>query len=280
MNTAIKIAIGFIAGAACGGAGVYFGLRKKFSEAAQAEINEYRDIARKRVQAADDYVAEKLNEKEAREYAEICNANCDFVDYTSYFKDHSEETVQVDVTGIKDELNALSKEVNDKDFDKHMSEREFPNEDDEDDDEPDWEEVSNEERLKIQERARVNNVPPYPIDEDDFMNERMWYSKICLTWYTGDGFLTDDQDDIMREEEIDTCLGGHEYEGWLEDSDICFVRNDALAIDYEICKVHTSFSEVYPNDTEVVSDSNGKLIAGENEYIAKDSKEGPVISIN
>lgn len=265
MHTPIKIVIGFIAGAACGGAGVYFGLRKKFSEAAQAEIDEYRDIARKRVQAAEDYVAEKLNEKEAKEYAELCDANCNFVDYTSYFKDHSDETVQVDVAGIKDELNALSKEVHDKDFDKHMSEREFPDdEDDEDDDEPDWEEVSNEERLKIQERARVNNVPPYPIDEDDFMNERMWYSKICLTWYTGDGFLTDDQDDIMREEEIDTCLGGHEYEGWFEDSDICHVRNDALAIDYEICKVHTSFSEVYPNDTEVI----------------KDSEEGPVININ
>lgn len=261
MHTPIKIVIGFIAGAACGGAGVYFGLRKKFSEAAQAEIDEYRDIARKRIQDANDYVAEKLNEKEAKEYAELCDGNCDFVDYTSYFKDHSDETVQVDVVGIKDELNALSKEVNDKDFDKHMSEREFPDDEVDEDDEPDWEEVSNEERLKIQERARVNNVPPYPIDEDDFMNERMWYSKICLTWYTGDGFLTDDQDDIMREEEIDTCLGGHEYEGWFEDSDICHVRNDVLAIDYEICKVHTSFSEVYPNDTEV-------------------GEEGPVININ
>ena len=274
MHTPIKIVIGFIAGAACGGAGVYFGLRKKFSEAAQAEIDEYRDIARKRIQDANDYVAEKLNEKEAREYAELCDGDCDFVDYTSYFKDHSDETVQVDVAGIKDELNALSKEVHDKDFDKHMSEREFP------DDEPDWEEVSNEERIKIQERARVNNIPPYPIGEDDFMNDRMWYSKICLTWYTGDGFLTDDQDDIMREEEIDTCLGGHEYEGWFENSDICYVRNDALAIDYEICKVHTSFSEVYPKDTEVVSDFKGKLIVSENEYITKSDEEGPVIHIN
>lgn len=263
MHTAIKVALGFITGVACGGSGVYFGLRKKFSEAAQKEIGEYRDIARKRVQAADDFVAEKLSEKEAQEYADICEDNGNFIDYTSYFKEHSEDQVKVDAVSIKDELNTLSKAVRDNDFDKHMAERESP--DESDGEEPDWDEVDNEERLKIQERARTNHVPPYPIDEEDFENERQWYSKISLTWYTGDGFVTDDQDDIMREEEIDECIGGREFEGWFEDSDVCYVRNDILAIDYEICKANMNFSEVYPKDTETEEET---------------ATDGPVIHIS
>ena len=278
MNTTIKVALGFAIGAACGGGGVYLWLRKKFEDETQAEIDEYRRIARKRIQAAEDYVADKLDEKEAEEYIRMCDENDGaFTDYTSYFDSHSGKHVEIDTTSIKSELNKLSREVHDDGFDSHMAEREHP-EDDEADEDDIHDMLDSAERLRILNEARANDIQPYFIDEDDFTNDRSWYSKICLTWYTGDGFVTDDQDDIIPDDEVDRILGGRDFEKWFDkdprDPDVCHVRNDVLAIDYEICRANSSYSEVYPEDLEPATDEGSHSI--EDPYPGS----GPVIRIS
>lgn len=250
MHAAIKVGIGFVLGVAAGGSGVYFGLRKKFSEEAQKAIDEYRDIARRRVQAADDFVADKLSEKEAQEYVDICEENGEFIDYTSYFDEKSEDSVKVDTKSIHDELNKLSREVHDKDFDSHMAERESPEEDEEEEDI--YEASISDARISAQEEARENGVKPYLIESSEFYNTKHWYSKISITWYMGDEFVCDDQDDIMTETEIEDCLGGYDWKEWFDkdsnDPDVCHVRNDAKGIDYEICRTPDRYSDVYPEE--------------------------------
>lgn len=251
MNTAIKVALGFAAGGVSGGVGVYLWLRKRFEDETRAEIDEYRRIARKRIRAAEEYVTDKLDEKEAEEYIRMCDEGEEtFTDYTSYFDSHSDKHVEIDTTSIKSELNKLSREVRDDGFDLHMAEREHPEEDEEEI----CDMLDDAERLRIQNEARANDIQPYFIDEDDFTNERTWYSKICLTCYTGDGFVTDDQDDIIPDDEVDRILGGRDFERWFgkdpRDPDVCYVRNDVLAVDYEICRANSSYSEVYPEDLE------------------------------
>lgn len=275
MNTAIKVAIGFVTGAVCGGGGAYLWLRKRFEEETQAEIDEYREIARKRIRAAEDYVAEKLDEKNAEEYIRMCDEDDSFTDYTSYFDSDLDERVQVDTASIHDELNKLSREVHDKDFDSHMAEREYP------EDDSDEEEIcgmlDSAEKLRIQNEARANNIQPYFIDEEDFTSERTWYSKVSLTWYMGDGFVTDDRDEIIPDEEVDRILGGRDFENWFgkdpSDPDVCHVRNDILAIDYEICKASTSYSEVYPEDLKAEETVSNGI---EDPYPGR----GPVIRIS
>ena len=61
MNTGIKMFISFGVGLFTGGVGAYFLMREKFSKEAQDAIDEYREIARNRVRAADEFVKVKLD---------------------------------------------------------------------------------------------------------------------------------------------------------------------------------------------------------------------------
>ena len=233
MNTIVKVALGFVAGAVTGGVGTYFGLRSRFARETQKEINEYREIARQRIRAANEFVDKMTKEEKKSEeaYDKAANSYDKFVDYTSYYDEER--------CNLRDELNAVSQAVKDEDFDKHMAEREYPEEDEEDLDE----ELDNEEKIESLRKAREDQKTPYIIDAAAFHNTQQWYEKITLTYFEGNDVLTDDREDPIDNPEE---LVGTDYKKFFgideNEPDIVMIRNDCNGCDYEICRVPASYA--------------------------------------
>lgn len=232
MNTIVKVALGFVAGAVTGGVGTYFGLRSKFARETQKEINEYREVARQRIRAANEFVDKMTKEEKKSEeaYDKAANSYDKFVDYTSYYDEER--------CNLRDELNTVSQAVKDEDFDKHMAEREHPEEDEEDLDE----ELDNEEKIESLRKAREDQKLPYPIGAAAFHNTQQWYEKITLTYFEGNDVLTDDREDPIDNPEE---LVGTDYKKFFgideNEPDIVMIRNDCNGCDYEICRVPASY---------------------------------------
>ena len=248
MNTGIKVLVSFGVGVATGGIGAYFLMRNKFSKEAQEAIDEYREIARNRVQFANEFVKEKLNKKDQEEYEDICTNDPEFTDYTKFSKD---AVVTEKAKNIREELNKLSQAVHDDSFDEHFAEREHPEDDISDEEFEEMEEINDYEenlaRIDEMAAAKENSVAPYFIEGSEFHNSKQWYDKISLNYYEGDDTLTDDRDDeILRNEWIDIC--GEDFRDWFgrdeDDPDIVFVRNDQRGTDYEICRVLGRYTDV------------------------------------
>ena len=230
MNTIVKVAIGFVAGAVTGGVGTYFGLRSKFARETSKEINEYRELARQRIRAANEFVDKMTKEekKSEEDYDKAANSYDKFVDYTSYYDGDCD---------LRDELNAVSKAVKDEDFDKHMAEREYPEEEDLE------EELDNEEKIESLHKAREDQKLPYIIEAAAFHNTQQWYEKITLTYFEGNDILTDDREDPIDNPEELVGVDYKKFFGIDEDEpDIVFVRNDCNGCDYEICRVPASYA--------------------------------------
>lgn len=231
MNTVVKVAIGFVAGAVTGGVGTYFGLRSKFARETQKEINEYREVARQRIRAANEFVDKvtKEDKKSEEDYDKAANSYDKFVDYTSYYDGD-----------IRDELNTVSQAVNDKSFDQHMAEREFPEDDEEDLDE----ELDNEEKVEALRKAREDQKLPYPISAAEFHNTQQWYEKITLTYFEGNDVLTDDREDPIDNPEEFVGTDYKKFFGMIDENepDIVMIRNDCNGCDYEICRVPASYA--------------------------------------
>lgn len=233
MNTIVKVALGFVAGAVTGGVGTYFGLRSRFARETQKEINEYREVARQRIRAANEFVDKMTKEEKKSEeaYDKAANSYDKFVDYTSYYDEER--------CNLRDKLNAVSQAVKDEDFDKHMAEREYPEEDEEDLNE----ELDNEEKIENLHKAREDQKVPYPISAAEFHNTQQWYEKITLTYFEGNDVLTDDREDPIDNPEE---LVGTDYKKFFgideNEPDIVMIRNDCNGCDYEICRVPASYA--------------------------------------
>ena len=232
MNTIVKVALGFVAGAVTGGVGTYFGLRSRFARETQNEINEYREVARQRIRAANEFVDKMTKEKKKSEedYDKVANSYDKFIDYTSYYDEER--------CDLRSELNAVSQAVKDDAFDEHMAEREYPEEDEDLD-----EELDNEEKIESLRKAQEDQKVPYIIDAAAFHNTQQWYEKITLTYFEGNDVLTDDREDPIDNPEELVGVDYKKFFGIDEDEpDIIFVRNDCNGCDYEICRVPASYA--------------------------------------
>lgn len=231
MNTVVKVAIGFVAGAVTGGVGTYFGLRSRFARETQKEINEYREVARQRIRAANEFVdkATKEEKKSEEDYDKAANSYDKFVDYTSYYDG--------EYCDLRNELNVVSQAVKDDAFDKHMAEREHPEEDLD-------EEFDNEEKVEALRKAREDQKLPYPIGAAEFYNTQQWYEKITLTYFEGNDVLTDDREDPIDNPEELVGTDYKKFFGMIDEneSDIIMIRNDCNGCDYEICRVPASYA--------------------------------------
>lgn len=92
---------------------------------------------------------------------------------------------------------------------------------------------------------------PYVILQAEYTDENLEFSKVSLTWYTGDKVLADERDSPLR----DISIAGEFHDKFgvdSEDEDIVFVRNEALTLDMEITRKEGSFREIvlgYGNPT-------------------------------
>ncbi len=84
---------------------------------------------------------------------------------------------------------------------------------------------------------------PYVISLNEFTDEHPEYDKISLKMFS-DGILIDDDERIFDEPEEYLGRSWTECFGiGSEDEDIVFVRNEGLAIDYEILRIEETYSE-------------------------------------
>ena len=83
---------------------------------------------------------------------------------------------------------------------------------------------------------------PYVISPDDY-GENDNYMQISLVYYSGDGVLADDEDEVIKD--IEDIVGEDftEHFGEYEDDSV-FIRNDRQRCDYEILRDNRSFSDV------------------------------------
>lgn len=99
------------------------------------------------------------------------------------------------------------------------------------------------------EKEGGNDMAPYVISPDEF--DSIGYSTSNLTYYA-DGVLVDDYDDEVIED-VEDLIGPDALNSFGEyEEDSVFVRDDALGIDYEICKDTRNYTDVvcvdYPEE--------------------------------
>lgn len=268
MKPFVGTLLGFVGGVAVGGIATYFGMKAKFEKHANDVIREYREYSNGRIQKAQNELnkiiaSEKTDEEE---YKKKVASEPEFEDYTAYSHNNTSEDdnglsrgiseplkgISVDsAKAIKADMDALSRDVHDCDFDEHMAEREAPEEDISEYDE------AMEFNKQMCEEALAEGYSDFPrmISASEMLNQKQWYSKVTLTYYAGDDVLADDQDEPL-EDPMD-IIGEHfkEFFGMNEDEpDIIYVRNDDRESDYEVAKVETSYGDRYPTESVSISD--------------------------
>lgn len=81
-------------------------------------------------------------------------------------------------------------------------------------------------------------IPPKKFGDCD-------YETITLTYYQGDDVLADDADEPILDVEDVVGIDSFDHFGENEDDpDVVYVRNDAMKVDYEICRNADSYAEV------------------------------------
>lgn len=102
------------------------------------------------------------------------------------------------------------------------------------------------------EEGGVNNMlnsKPHIIEPDEF-GETFDYSTVSLTHYE-DGVLTDEDDEIIEETDIEGMVGKDYFTHFGEyEDDSVFIRNDYLKTDYEILRDYRNYRDVHPSDPE------------------------------
>lgn len=200
----------FVTGLVIGSVVTYVVVKDKFEKIAQEEIDSVKEVFGRRVEKEADKKVEKIAEKEVEKIRKEYNKYDNLAkNYTSYSENKPEEN----------------------------------------DEEDDVEEVceNNEDGVEIFEVERASNSDrPYVIDPWDFGGED-GYDTITLNYYA-DGVLTDDDNNVIEDEEIDDIVGKDfaEHFGEYEKDCVC-VRNDRLKTDYEICRDLIEYSTLLSN---------------------------------
>ena len=91
------------------------------------------------------------------------------------------------------------------------------------------------------EKEEPDMVKPYIISPGEVGDSD--YPIISLTYYEGDGVLTNDQDEVISN--VDELVGEDfaDHFGEYEDDSV-FVRNEEQEVDYEILKDYRSYAEI------------------------------------
>lgn len=203
----------FVTGLVIGSVVTYVVVKDKFEKIAQEEIDSVKEVFGRRVEKEADKKVEKIAEKEVEKIRKEYNDYSSLTkNYTSYSKNETEED---DCAQVEEDDDCAN--------------------------------VEDEDGVEIFEVERASNSDrPYVIDPWDFGGED-GYETITLNYYA-DGVLTDDDDDVIEDEEIDDIVGKDfaEHFGEYEKDCVC-VRNDRLKTDYEICRDLIEYSTLLSN---------------------------------
>lgn len=90
---------------------------------------------------------------------------------------------------------------------------------------------------EISEKDKRNRTEeaPYILEKEEFFRNDSEYTQSTLTYYAGDGILTDSRDDIIDEVDVTVGQGNLDNFGYGSgDPKVLYVRNDALDLEFEI----------------------------------------------
>lgn len=200
----------FVTGLVIGSVVTYVVVKDKFEKIAQEEIDSVKEVFGRRVKKEADKKVEKIAEKEVEKIRKEYNDYGSLTkNYTSYSKNETEEDDCAQV------------------------------------EEDDCAQVEDGVELFEVERAS-NSDRPYVIDPWDFGGEE-GYDTVTLNYYADD-VLTDSDNNVIEDEDIDDFVGADfaEHFGEYEKDCVC-VRNDRLKIDYEICRDIIKYSTLLLN---------------------------------
>ena len=84
---------------------------------------------------------------------------------------------------------------------------------------------------------------PVIITEEDYSERELYFDKLEMDYYLGDGALVDENDELV---EVEDVLGYDILEGFINDEteDTIYIRNAARSADYMIRKVAGNFGEI------------------------------------
>lgn len=261
MKPLVGALLGFVGGVAVGGIATYFGMKAKFEKHTNDVIREYREYSNDRIQKTQSELNKIIAHAkfDEEEYKKMVASEPEFEDYTSYAHNSASNSdikasrgISVNsAKAIKADMDALSRDVHDCDFDEHMAEREAPEEDISEYDEA----LVFDKQMHEEALSEGYSDFPRTISASEMVNQKQWYSKVTLTYYAGDDVLADDQDEPL--EDPKDIIGEYfkEFFGMNEDEpDIIYVRNDDRESDYEVAKVETSYGDRYPTESVSISD--------------------------
>ena len=98
--------------------------------------------------------------------------------------------------------------------------------------------------IPIQEKRNRTEEAPYILEKDEYMASDLNYTQSTVTYYAGDGVLTDSREDII--EDVDMTVGEDNLKRFGHgsgDAKVVYVRNDRLEIDFEILKSEGKYSK-------------------------------------
>ena len=265
MRMEVKIALGVLSGLITGagiGSGItYFVMKERNIRQIDKECEDLREFYEEKLAGyskKEPSIIEEAEVKETtphistRDYDEV-KGHESFTDYTNSYM--SNEKHVSDISKMKDDLDRLNKEIHDDDLDKHMADREYP-EDDISDDESEDEaayresESENDERAAERENAIREGRAPYFIELSEYVNSKQWYNKITWDYYEEDADFVDERGNIVSDEDRDTYIPEN-FELYVtehpDEGDVIRFRNDIRETDVEVC-ITSGHYEVPPEN--------------------------------
>lgn len=219
----MKTVLSFAVGAAVGAAATYILLKNKFEKQAQDDINEMRTEFKKRGHALLEELQSDLNDvlsgteetSNVEEGKKIFSSSIaqdkrpinEIVDYSGYSKTNKKGEKVIDDYY----------EEGEEDLDYLESESEVP---------PPREGLADHQ---------------YPITEEQFSNEYLYYDKYTWLYYEGNDTLVSEDDEIMNDE-IHNTVGDHflDYIG-KEEPDTAYIRNERISSDFQIIRLNSPY---------------------------------------
>lgn len=263
----ISLLVSFAIGGGVGSGVTYFFLRKAFNQELTNETKKVRQFYISQIESfAKNH--DKPETDSSKAYSQAAENAEKFLDYTAFYPKEASTKPQVDgvkkesAEKIKQELERVSEETKDSDFDNHMAEREHPEEpdprlegadDDSDDISSDNDEEDESQDQYIEEDPKET---PYVIDETQYLKERDWYDKIEYTYYLGDHIVADNEDEslIYVEDQLG-MTNDHIFEWFVKngvfaggDVPILYIRDEQNQVDYEIAPDREAYYKKYPDE--------------------------------
>jgi hypothetical protein len=112
---------------------------------------------------------------------------------------------------------------------------------------------------ELEYRSTLDKDVPYIIHHDEYFQNETDYNQITLTYFEGDGVLSDERD---LPAEVKETVGEEAVENFghgSKDKNVVYVRNDRLEIDIEILRSENSYAKmVHGIDSLEHSDRRGR----------------------